>query len=218
MDLNQIQQALQNPDFQYRLKAVQALQKQPSEIAVPILIHQLPDHEFLVRTFIAMALAKHQTDRSFQTLLEIMKFDDTPSVRAEAANSLSLFGRIALSHLTTAFIQDDHWLLRRSILAAITDMDSPIELLEICLEGLNGTDQPVQEACLAAMGSLHHSPQNTTVMEHLIERSSTPNWRTRRQIALSLRHFAHPRATHTLQQLRQDPDHRVIAATLEELL
>jgi HEAT repeat protein len=94
----------------------------------------------LVRTFIAMALAKHQTDRSFQALLEMMKFDDTPSVRAGSVESrLSLFGGFLLSHLVTAFIQDDHWLLRRSILAAITEMESPIELLEICLEGLQET-------------------------------------------------------------------------------
>jgi HEAT repeat protein len=218
MDLNEIQEQLQHPDFQYRLKAVQALHHQPSEVAVPILIDQLTDREFLVRTFIAMALAKHQTDRSFQALLEMMKFDDTPSVRAEASNSLSLFGRVSLSHLTAAFIQDDHWLLRRSILAAITDMESPIELLEVCLEGLNGTDQPVQEACIDAMGTLHESPQKSTVMERLIELSAEPDWRKRRQVALALRKFDHPRASHTLQKLRQDPDHRVIAAALEELL
>jgi HEAT repeat protein len=217
MDLNEIQEQLQHPDFQYRLKAVQALHHQPSEIAVPILLDQLTDREFLVRTFIAMALAKHQTDRSFQALLEMMKFDDTPSVRAEA--SLSLFGRVSLSHLTAAFIQDDHWLLRRSILAAISDMESPIELLEICLEGLNGTDQPVQEACIDAMGSLHESPQKSTVMERLIELAAEPDWRKRRQVALALRKFDHhPRASHTLQKLRQDSDHRVIAAALEELL
>lgn len=218
MDLNEIQENLQQPDFQYRLKAVQALHHYPSDVAVPILLNQLSDREFLVRTFIAMALAKHQTDRTFQALLEMMKFDDTPSVRAEAANSLSLFGRLSLSHLVAAFIQDDHWLIRRSIIGAITEMDSPIELLEICLEGLNGDDRPVQEACIDAMGSLHESPQKITVMERLIELSKDEDWRKRRQVALALRHFEHPRASYTLQQLRQDSDHRVIAAALEELL
>lgn len=218
MDLNEIQEKLQQEDFQPRLKAVQALHHYPSEVAVPILINQLNDREFLVRTFIAMALAKHHTDRSFQALLEMMKFDDTPSVRAEASNSLSLFGRISLSHLTAAFIQDDHWLLRRSILAALTEMDSPIELLEVCIEGLAGTDEPVQEACIDALGSLHSSPQKSTVMETLIELSTSDDWRKRRQVALALRHFDHPRSSVTLQKLRQDPDHRVIAAALEELL
>lgn len=218
MDLNEIQSNLQQSDFQYRLKAVQALHHYPADVAVPILLDQLTDREFLVRTFIAMALAKHQTDRSFQALLELMKFDDTPSVRAEASNSLSLFGRSSLSHLVTAFIQDDHWLLRRSILAALTDMDSPIELLEVCLEGLAGDDRPVQEACIDAMGSLYNSPQKSTVMETLIELSTSGDWGKRRQVALALRHFDHPRASSTLQKLRQDPDHRVIAASLEELL
>lgn len=218
MELSEIRASLEQADFQYRLKAVQALQDYPSEVAVPILLEQLGDREFLVRTFIAMALGKHQGDRSFQALLEVMKFDDTPSVRAEAANSISLFGRVAISHLVAAFIQDSHWLVRRSVLAAIADMESPIELLEICLEGLNGDDLPVQEACIEAMGHLYDSPQRSTVMERLIELADAESWRTRRQVALALRQFGHPRSIATLQRLRQDPDHRVIAAALEDLM
>lgn len=218
MELSEIRAGLEQADFQYRLKAVQALHDYPSEVAVPILLEQLGDREFLVRTFIAMALGKHQVDRSFQALLEVMKFDDTPSVRAEAANSISLFGRVAISHLVAAFIQDSHWLVRRSILAAIADMESPIELLEICLEGLNGDDLPVQEACIEAMGHLYDSPQRSTVMERLIELADAESWRTRRQVALALRQFGHPRSIATLQRLRQDQDHRVIAAALEDLV
>ena len=218
MELSKIQADLRHEDFQFRLKAVQALHYYPSDVAVPILLDQLIDREFLVRTFIAMALAKHQTDRSFQALLEMMKFDDTPSVRAEASNSLSLFGRVSLSHLVTAFVQDDHWLLRRSILAAITEMESPIELLEICLEGLEADDRAVMEACIDAMGSLHASPQKMTVMERLLELANDDRWRTRRQVAIALRDFDHPRAIAKLHQLRQDPDHRVIAAALEGLV
>jgi HEAT repeat protein len=199
MQLNEIQENLQNLDYEYRIKAIKALHNQPTEIAIPILLNQLSDREFLVRTFIAMALAKHQTDRSFTALLELMKFDDTPSVRAEAANALSLFGPPALSHLVATFIQDDHWLLRRSILAAILDMNSPIELLEICLEGIKSNDRPVQEASIAALGTLENSPQQNTVMETLLELANHENQAK-------------------LQQLRQDPDHRVIAATLEDLL
>jgi HEAT repeat protein len=218
MQLNEIQENLQNLDYEYRIKAIKALHNQPTEIAIPILLDQLSDREFLVRTFIAMALAKHQTDRSFTALLELMKFDDTPSVRAEAANALSLFGPPALSHLVTTFIQDDHWLLRRSILAAILDMNSPIELLEICLEGIKSNDCPVQEASISALGTLENSPQQNTVMETLLELANHENWSTRRQTALALKKFKHPRAQAKLQQLRQDPDHRVIAATLEDLL
>jgi HEAT repeat protein len=218
MNLSEIRFNLEQADFQYRLKAVQALHHHPAEVAVPILLEQLTDREFLVRTFIAMALGKHQVDRSFQALLEVMKFDDTPSVRAEAANSLSLFGRVSISHLVTAFIQDDHWLVRRSVLAAIADMESPIDLLEICLEGLNGDDLPVIEACIEAMGRLADSPQRERVMERLIELADSDSWRMRRQVALALRSFGHPRSVATLQRLRQDQDHRVIAAALEDLV
>jgi hypothetical protein len=40
--------------------------------------------------------------------------------------------------------------------------------------------------------------------------------RTRRQVAIALRDFDHPESE--LHQLRNDPDHRVIAAVLEECL
>ena len=59
MELSKIQADLRHEDFQFRLKAVQALHHYPSDVAVPILLDQLIDREFLVRTFIAMALAKH---------------------------------------------------------------------------------------------------------------------------------------------------------------
>jgi HEAT repeat protein len=90
MELPEIQAGLSNPDFQYRLKSISALKAYDSETAVPILIATLKDREFLVRSFVARGLGQQQTAASFAALLEMVKFDDTPNVRAEAANSLSL--------------------------------------------------------------------------------------------------------------------------------
>ena len=47
MELTEIESALGNPDFQYRLKAISALKPYEPEIAVPILIATLKDPEFL---------------------------------------------------------------------------------------------------------------------------------------------------------------------------
>jgi HEAT repeat protein len=97
-----------------------------------------------------------------------MKFDDTPNVRAEAANSfLSLFGRVAVSHLVLAFSQDDHWLVRRSILAAIAEMDCPEELFDICIQGLKDEDFTVQESSVDALGLLANSSQHTAALSQI---------------------------------------------------
>jgi HEAT repeat protein len=82
MDLNQIEADLQNPDFQYRLKAISALKAHPSDTAVPVLIQHINDPEFLVRSFVARELGRHQTSESFAALLQIVRFDNTPNVRA----------------------------------------------------------------------------------------------------------------------------------------
>ena len=123
MELSEIDAGLSNVDFQYRLKAISALRVFDPETAVPILIASLHDQEFLVRSFVARELGQQQTAASFAALLEMTKFDDTPNVRAEAANSLSLFGQVSISHLVSVFCQDDHWLVRRSILAALEELD-----------------------------------------------------------------------------------------------
>ena len=71
--------------------------------------------------------------------------DSDPNVRSEAANSLSFYGDVAIPHLRKMYEKDSHWLVRRSIIAAIADLNAPQELLEICAIGLSGEDQPVME-------------------------------------------------------------------------
>ncbi|MEB3193199.1 MAG: HEAT repeat domain-containing protein [Snowella sp.] len=218
MDIHQIETSLDNPDFQYRLKAIAALKDYSSDIAVPLLTRKLDDPEFLVRSFVSMGLGKQQTAESFAALLQMIKFDDTPNVRAEAANSLSLFGKYAASHLVTTFFKDDHWLVRRSILAAIIDLDCPSELLEICLEALNDEDLAVQEAGIYALGNLAETDQAEAALTKLLSLVSSTSERIRRQVAYALKSFDGPQAKMALAQLREDADHQVVAAALEDLL
>ncbi len=218
MDLQQIETDLQHPNFQYRLKAIAALKNYPSDVAVPMLSRHLHDSEFLVRSFVAMGLGKQRIDESFALLLQIMKFDNTPNVRAEAANSLSLFGRISASHLVQAFVQDDHWLVRRSILAALVELGCAEEVLEVCLEALKGEDQPVQETAVDALGSLVETRQQAAALSHLLVLKDAPSDRLRVRVAYALKQFDHPAARDALAQLRQDSSHQVIGAALEDLV
>jgi HEAT repeat protein len=213
MELHDIETALKQEDFQVRLKAIAALKTYDDAIAVPILIRTLHDPEFLVRTFVAMGLSKHQTADAFAALLEILKLDNTPNVRAEAANSLSLFGRVSSSHLILAFEQDSHWLVRRSILAALMDMDCPQALLEVCTKALQGDDLAVREATIDALSSLADTDQWAITLSHLELLAQDESPRIRMRVAQALKPLNDSTAYTILNNLRQDPDPKVVAAT-----
>ncbi|MGL5058353.1 MAG: HEAT repeat domain-containing protein [Microcoleus sp.] len=218
MDIHEIEANLENSDFQYRLKAIAALKNYTPEIAVPLLKSRLKDPEFLVRTFVSRGLGQQQTAESFAALLEMMKFDDTPNVRAEAANSLSLFGRCAASHLVLLFVRDDHWLVRRSILGALVDMECYNELFEVCIEALAGEDMTTQEAAVDALGTLAGTSQEAAALSQLLTLANSEYDGIRQHVASALRHFDAPQAKEVLSQLLQDSHHRVVAAALENLV
>lgn len=218
MDLNQIETNLKNPDFQYRIKAIAALKDYQPDIAVPILTKHIQDPEFLVRTFVARELGRQKTSESFAALLQITRFDNTPNVRAEAANSLSLFGRVSASHLVETFFRDDHWLVRRSILAALVEMECPEEVLEVCGFGLEGDDAAVQEASVDGLGALANSRQSEAALAQLLTLKNSAAEYIRVRVAYALKHFDTPEAKEALAQLRQDEDHRVVGAAMEDLI
>lgn len=217
MDLPEIEANLNSDDSQDRLKAVKQLWNCETDVAMPLLIDNLNDPEFLVRTFICMGLARHQTTEGFAALLQVTKLDPDPNVRAEAANSLSLFGKISSSHLVSTFFQDDHWLVRRSILAALTEMtDCPEELLEVCVCGLEGEDETVRETSTTCLATLAGTPLRSDALQALLNYAADGSWRVRLRVAKALFNFDEPEAVAALQELARDSDHRVVGATLED--
>lgn len=218
MDIHEIETSLENSDFQYRLKAIAALKDYTPEIAVPLLKAKLNDPEFLVRSFVSRGFGQQKTAESFAALLQIIKLDNTPNVRAEAANSLSLFGQCAASHLVLAFIQDDHWLVRRSILGALVDMECYSELFEVCIEALAGEDMTTQEAAVDALGALAGTVQQQAALSELLKLVNSEYEGIRQHAASALKHYDVPQAKEALSQLRQDSHHRVVGAALENLL
>lgn len=219
MELHQIQTALNSSNSQDRLKAVTALKDHSSEDAVPLLMSKINDPDFLVRSFVAMGLGRKQSPDSFPALLELLKRDPDPNVRSEAANSLSYAGQVAISHLVIAFHQDDHWLLRRSIIAALADLGHPEALLEVCLCGLDGDDLTVTEASIEGLACLANTHQQEAALQTLLPLSASPQWRIRRKVAWALQTFENSEAAQeALQTLSQDEDHRVVAALLENRL
>lgn len=217
MQLSQIEAYLANPDPMERLKAILELKNYEAEIAMPLLLSQMKEKEYLVRSFVAMGLGKQRTDEAFSALLQMMKFDRDPHVRAEAANSLSLFEQISVSHLVLAFYQDDHWLVRCSIIAALAELNCPQELLEVCTLGINEEELSVQEASIDALSLLAKTPKQEEALSQILSKVNDPSWRVRVKVVRALSHFEGPSVHSALHYLTKDVDHRVVEVALKQL-
>lgn len=217
MDVSEIAASLESSDPQVRLRALTALRQHDPAVALPVLLSQVDDTEFMVRSFVAMGLRKIQTAESFAALLKMMQFDRDPNVRAEAANSLSTFGTEAIEHLVEAFRRDDNWLVRRSIMAPLYEMQSPDAVFEICAIGLEGEDMTVQEVAIDGLGLLANTEKQAAALEKLFPLVSDDSWRIRQRVARALLKFDNPQARAAVSYLAKDRDSRVVGATMPSL-
>jgi HEAT repeat protein len=215
MEIEQITVYLNSNDSQDRLKALTELRHYDSQVAVPLLVSRLQDPEFLVRSFVAMGLGNKQSTESYEALIELLKSDRDHNVRAEAANALSKYGEIAIPELIEAFRKDDNWLVRRSILAPLMDMPYPDALYQVCLCGLTGEDQMVQEAAISALGVLANSEKHEEALQQLLAFVSAECWTIRVRVVQALKRFEDHSAKAALNYLSKDDDHRVVGAVLE---
>lgn len=218
MDIELIKTYLQDSDPQKRMKAIFELRQHDKEVAVPLLVATMNDDEFMVRSFVAMGLRRTQTDESFTRLLEMMKGDRDPNVRAEAANSLSYYGEVSVPHLLSMFKEDAHWLVRRSILAAFVDLNVPAQLLEVARIGIAGDDLSIRESSIDCLGILSGTGQKEQALSELLSLVDNESWRIRWRVAKALSRFDKPSAKKALEKLKEDPDHRVVGAVLEGLV
>lgn len=218
MELEQLQTYLNSSDSQNRLKALVELRKYDSEVAVPLLISKMQDQEFIIRSYVAMGLGKKQSTDSYAALLELIEFDRDHNVRAEAANSLSFYGEPSIPHLVALFYKDKNWLVRKSIFAALGDLNVPAELLEICVEGLKDKDLTIQETAVDGLTFLAKTAKSEEALNQLLSLVNHKSWRVRARLARALSKFNTPEAEAALIQLKQDEDHRVVGAVLETLL
>jgi HEAT repeat protein len=218
MDLPQIESFLDSPDPQSRMKAIVELRHHEPDVVVPLLKRRVHDKQFLVRSFVAMGLGYKRNDEAFDILLDIVKDETDHNVIAEAANSLAKFGPQAIPYLVDIFEHKSHWLVRQSIFAALEDIDSPEVLLQLCRMGFEGDDPTVKQVATASLGRLEGMAQAPQALEILLQAAVDGDALIRAEAAKALRRFAAPQAQAALAELRQDPDHRVVGATLEGLL
>ena len=102
---------------------------------------------------------------------------------------MSRFGTEAISHLVEAFRRDDNWLVRRSIMAPLYEMQCPDAVFEICAIGLGDEDLPVQEAAIDGLGVLANTPKQEQALQQLLALVSSDNWGIRLRVARALSKF-----------------------------
>ena len=218
MELSQIKEYLDSPNPQNRMKAIVELKDQNPSVVVPLLKQRMYDKEFVIRSFVARGLGYKRTDEGFQSLLDLIENDQDPNVKAEAANSLANYGEKATPHLVELFRSEPHWLVRQSILAVIDEIGSPDVVLQLADLGLEGDDLVVKLASISCLGKLKGTPYEQEAIDLLYELSTAETVAIRAQVARVLGSFDGPKAKAALAELRHDPDHRVVGATLEGMM
>ncbi len=218
MDIPDIKELLSHEDSQMRLQGLVALKDHDAQQAVPLLVAQRQDEAFLVRSFVAMGLGRKRNDEAYEALLTMLPVESDHNVQAEIANSLGLYGHRAVDLLVQLFYDNDNWLVRRSILAIMPEMECPQHLLEIALVALKDTDETIVQAGISTLGMLADTPQSDAALSALLPIMHADSWRSRMYLAYALKLFDTEPAKNALSQLRQDTHHKVVAAALETLL
>ena len=218
MNIEEIKSSIDSADSQERLRAIVALRNVEPEVATPLLLGCQDDPVFMVRSFVAMGLGRKQSAAAYEVLLKMLASDPDHNVRAEASNSAALYGPQSIPHLLAAFRQDENWLVRRSILAAMSDLPDRDALWEMCQTSLTGEDVGLREAAIGSLALLVGTSHENAALEQLLALVGDPGWNIRYRVALSLRHFSQAQARSALQYLGKDEDRRVAGATLEALL
>ena len=219
MDLAAIRAALSDHDHSKRLQALVALRHHSPAEAEPLLLTALKSDAFIIRSFACMGLGQKRTEAGFHALLERARQDEDPNVRAEAASALSWFSfERCTSLLLQLFAEDDHWLVRHSILAALSECGDPGAQLQVVRQGLAGNDDTVRCSALELLGVLVGSPLEEEAETLLLAASHDRNFLIRRTAARVIGRFPGEAARQRCLALRQDPDYRIVAATMESSL
>lgn len=170
------------------MPALAALREVPPEQAIPLLLLGLQQETFMIRSLSCAGLGYKQSEQGWEALVAALQRDDDPNVRAEAANALvSHSVERAWPLLREAFVVNEHWLVRCSILSAMAELvDVPLAwLFELAGLAIADGDGTVRVGGAEILGRL--------VAEGSAE------------------------ARAALVALQADPDHRVVAAALNGL-
>ena len=192
-DLEAVRQAIASGDPVKAMPAITQLRHCTDSEAVPLLVLGTEQKPFLVRSLSCSGLGYKRTEQGWSVLSVLVKDDEDPNVRAEAANALASYGvERAWPLLRSAFEADGAWLVRCSILSALAEQPE-IDLtwlLELATIAITDADGMVRVS-------------GAEILSRIVREGTT------QPIAAQARGL--------LQSLQNDADHRVVAAVLNGL-
>ena len=192
-DLDALRAAIGSGDPTLAMPALTQLRFCTDEEAVPLLVLGSEQEAFLVRSLSCSGLGYKRTEQGWMVLETLLRNDGDSNVRAEAANSLASYGvERAWPLLKAAFLADDAWLVRCSILSALAEQPQ-IDLgwlLELASAAITDADGTVRVSGAEILGRIVREGRDQPIGEQ---------------------------ARALLRPLQQDGDHRVVAAALNGL-
>ena len=210
-----LEEELRSPALNIRKNALDELAALPSEIALPILQRLAAEPDFALRRLAVMGFSNHPTQESFEALQTLLAQEEDANVLAEAANSIFEFGDPAIPILQDVYRRHDHWLVRQTVLALLTEGNWPSVLLSTAVEAIGDDNQMLREIGILGLAQLADSDENQAAFEALAQMAGDNRWRNRWRAAIALKLFNTPEAKHLLAKLKQDEHYRVVAAALD---
>ena len=194
---SELLQAIRSGDPSRAMPALASLRQLPAPEAIPLLLIGLQQTAFAIRSLCCAGLGFKRSERGRQALVKVLREDPDANVRAEAANALAYYGVVeAWPLLRQTFADDDHWLVRCSILAALAEDPTMqpawlLDLAELALADRDGTVRVGGAELLGRLLGLPPVPPSAAAVADL--------------------------ARERLRSLTKDPDHLVVAAALNGL-
>ena len=196
-DAASLREAIASGDPMRAMPALAALREFPEDqtetVVVPLLLLGAEQEAFLVRSLSCSGLGVRRSEAGWALLERLLRNDEDPNVRAEAANSLASYGvERAWPLLRDSFAADNAWLVRCSILSALAEQPGidPGWLLELGQLAIQDDDGTVRVGGAEILG-------------RLVREQAADGFGSQARILL--------------QPLQQDTDHRVVAAALNGL-
>ncbi|MEA5414624.1 HEAT repeat domain-containing protein [Synechococcus sp. BA-132 BA5] len=191
-DLEAARLAIASGDPSRAMPALAGLRAVEAEAAIPLLLLGLEQTTFVIRSLACAGLGVKRNEVGWQALETAVRQDEDANVRAEAANALASYGVVrAWPLLRDAFVADDQWLVRCSILSALAEQAEmpPGWLLELARLAIVDGDGTVRAGGAEILGRLVRQGEGPEAAE----------------------------AREALAGLQGDGDHRVAAVALDGL-
>ena len=188
MNVDELREAIASDNPGRARPALASLVNASPEDAEPLLLLGLEQDDMILRQLSCSGLGHKPTAAGWEPLVQTLKYDSEVAVRAEAANALVSHGlERAWPLLLDAFVSEDEWLIRCSILSAVAEHPeiAPEQLLQLARLAVAESDGTVRVG-------------GTEILARLVREGSSE-------------------AREVLQGLQQDSDHRVVAAALNGL-